>query len=211
MRTLRDEQPELFEKIKRLPKKARACSQSIESRGNQLLTFFRIGKLKKFYLNRTEQSSEITFFDAATLAECPPDTPRTAIPDDYFHQLEINKQRFQQDLHQQIEPQSQNKGGRSNIKYIETRLKDKSFNRCPKFTDMDEAFIANVRSMLKQGTIAKKVAQNLKKTFERTLDPLEMLAALRKQVKVVEDSDETAPRSRQHKKEIILSVYQKGH
>ena len=211
MRTLRDEQPDLFEKIKRLPKKARACSQSIESIGNQLLTFFRIGKLKKFYLNRAERSSEITFFDAATLAECPPDTPRKAIPDDYFHQLEINKQRFQQDLYQQIEPQSQNKGGRSNIKYIETRLKDKSFNRCPKFTDMDEAFIANVRSMLKQGTIAKKVAQNLKKNFERTLDPLEMLAALRKQVKVVEDRDETAPRSRQHQKEIILSVYQKGN
>ena len=207
MRKLRDENPGLFEKIKQLPKKARSGRKVESLASDQLVTFFRIDKLKKFYLNRKGQSSEITFFDAACFLECTPDTPRQPIPNDYHRYLEINKQRFAQETLQENEP-IKTGGGRSNISYIEKRLKDKSFRNCPKFTDADEEYIESVRRMIARGTMAKKVAQTIKKAFEKTLEPLEMIAILRKQIRTVDDELDRKRGSSGAKREIILSGYQ---
>lgn len=94
------------------------------------------------------------------------------------------------------------------MKYIETRLKDKAFKACKKFTDSDEEFLTKVRNMLRQGTIAKKVAQNLKNEFEKTLDPLEMLASLRKHIRVTDEQIHNKTNPRSQKREVVLSVYQ---
>ena len=133
---------------------------------DQLVTFFRISKLKKFYLNQGSASAEVTFFHAARLLECGPDTPRRRVPDDYPHRLETNKQRFEQDTIQAEEPVGARSGGRSNLSYIDKRLKDKAFRNYPKFTDADEELIEGSRRMVDQGTMAKKVAQTIKKQFQ---------------------------------------------
>lgn len=206
MRKLRDEQPALFEKIKRLPKKARSGCQVDGLKSDQLVTFFRIGPLKKFYLNRAGESSEITFFDAVNLMECEPDTPRHPVPDEYYHWLETNKQRFAQDTLQGEE--SVYGGGRSNVSYIEKRLKDKAFRNCQKFTDADEEFIDGVKRMIDQGLMAKKTAQTIKKAFEKTLDPLEMVAILRKHIRTLETENHQTSGQPGARREIILSGYQ---
>ncbi len=205
MRTLRDEQPELFEKIKHLPKKARSGRKAEEIADNQLVTFFRIGPLKKFYLNQGGESREITFFEAVNELECEPDTPRNPIPTDYYHWLETNKQRFAQDTLQYEQPTSGG-GGRSNVGYIEKRLKDKAFRHCQKFTDSDEEFIDGVKRMIDQGLMAKKTVQTIKKAFEKTLDPLEMIAILREHIRTLATAERTI--SQQARREIILSAYQ---
>ncbi len=51
IRNLRDHQPELFARIKQLPKKARTGRKVPRLRQDALLTFIRIGALKKFYVN----------------------------------------------------------------------------------------------------------------------------------------------------------------
>ena len=208
MRTLRDEQPELFARIKRLPKKARS-GRSVEGlAADQLVTFFRIGPLKKFYCTQAGKSGEITFFEAVDLLACSPDTPRHAIPKAYYHWLEMNKQRFAQDaIQQEAEPVSSG-GGRSNVSYIERRLKDKAFRNCQKFTDADEEFLDGVRKMIARGLMAKKTAQTIKKAFEKTLDPLELLAILRKHIRTVDEGDAQTKRSGVVSREIILSGYQ---
>jgi len=207
MRKIRDKNPELFEKIKRLPKKARSGRLTDTVTVNNLVTFFRIGKLKKFYCNSQGSSSEITFFEAARLLECSSDTPRQAIPADYYHLLETNKQRFRQDTLQD-EEQSESRGsGRSNFSYIEKRLKDKSFKHFQKFTEMDEQFLDNVQQMIARGTMAKKVAQTIKKELEKTLDPLEVLGILRHHVRVVEDQNNPNHKSPIKKREVILSGF----
>lgn len=125
MRNIRDEQPELFNKIKQLPKKARSGSRKPELSADQLVTFFHLGKLKKFYRNQAGQSDEITFFDAARLLECRQDTPREEVPNDYYHLLETNKQRFQMDM--MIDTDLEKGGsGRSNLGYIENALRARS-------------------------------------------------------------------------------------
>jgi len=136
-----------------------------------------------------------------------PDTPRHHVPDDYHNRLAINKQRFEHDTIQAEEPAGGRGAGRSNLSYIEKRLKDKAFRNCPKFTDADEEFIEGVRRMLSQGTMAKKVAQTIKKEFEKTLDPLEMLTILRKNIRLLDDSGARQDNRVQAQREVILSGY----
>lgn len=207
MRRIRDEDPELFEKIKRLPKKARSGREVEGLTSDQLVTFFRIGKLKKFYCNQSGHSKEITFFDAVRMLECEPETPRHSIPDNYHQHLTHNKQQFEQDTMQAEEPAGGRASGRSNLNYIEKRLKDKVLRNCPVFTDTDEEFIDGVRRMINQGTIAKKIAQTIKKEIEKTLDPLEILAILRKHIRLIDDTEGRKNDSTQTQREVILSGY----
>lgn len=208
MRKLRDENPTLFEKIKKLPKKARSGRLTDTVTASQVVTFFRIGKLKKFYLNQEGKSAQITFFEAARLLECTPETLRHAIPSDYYHLLETNKQCFQQDTVQEAYPDDNKGGGRSNFSYIEKRLKDKAFKNCQKFTDGDEEFLAAIQKMFARGTIAKKVAQTIKKELERTIDPLEVLTILRRHIRVVEEKEQSGQKTLAKQREVILSGYQ---
>ena len=205
MRKIRDEQPDLFEIIKNLPKKARSGFQKEKLEADQLVTFFRIGKLKKFYINQSGKSSEITFFDAVNELECFPDTKRAKIPNDYYHLLQTNKTRFELDSNVG-EEETKGSGGRSNTNYIENRLKDKGFKNFKGFTDSNDEFINGVKEMLSQGTIAKKTAQLIKKDLEKTLDPLQVLHILEKHIRYV--SIEGAQNARKfQKREVILSGY----
>ena len=205
IRKIRDEQPELFEKIKNLPKKARSGFQKSTITSDQLVTFFRIGKLKKFYINKGGESKEITFFDTVKELECKPDTKRAQIPNEYYHLLQTNKTRFELDTTVGDEPTKAG-GGRSNAKYIETRLKDKSFKNFKGFTDSNDEFLNGVKDMLTQGTIAKKTAQLIKNELEKTTDPLQMLHILEKHIRFV--AIEGAQNAKKfQKREVILSGY----
>ncbi len=208
MRKIRDEDPALFERIKRLPKRARSGRLVKGISDNQLITFFRIGKLKKFYCYAQGRSEEITFFEAARRLECKPDSPRHPVPADYHHLLACNRRQFEQDAIQAEEPAGRRKSGRSNLNYIEKRLKEKAFRNCAKFTDADEAFLAGVRHMLRQGTLAKKVAQQIKQAFDGTQEPLEMLAILRKHIRTVENPADRKGSRAPTRHEVILSGYQ---
>jgi len=205
MRKIRDENPDLFQKIKNLPKKARSGFIKPKIEVNQLLTFFRIGKLKKFYLNESGNAGEITFFDAVYNLECNPLTKRAKIPDDYYHLLQSNKARFELDTTIADEPQN-TPGGRSNMKYIENRLKDKSFKNCKTFTDSDDEFISSVKNILAAGTMAKRTARDIKNDFEKTIDPMETLSILRKHIRAVAIENSSSKKAFQ-KREVILSGY----
>ncbi|MFK5983317.1 MAG: helicase-related protein, partial [Flavobacteriaceae bacterium] len=205
MRKIRDENPDLFEKIKHLPKKARSGFIKQEIKKNQLVTFFRIGKLKKFYLNEKGDSNEITFFDAVKELECTPLTKRANIPNDYFHLLQTNKSKFEIDT-TVGDDSSNTTRGRSNTNYIDKRLKDKAFKYCKTFTDSNDEFINGVKNMLNQGTMAKKTAQIIKKEFEKTTDPLALLNILRKHIRAVAIEQSNNKKVFQNR-EVILSGY----
>ena len=60
--------------------------------------------------------------------------------------------------------------------------------------------------MLNQGTMAKKTAQIIKKEFERTTDPLEILNILRKNIRAVA-IEQTSTNKKFQNREVILSGY----
>lgn len=205
MRNLRDNDPDLFEKIKKLPKKARSGRKTTTVEKDKLVTFFRLGKLKKFYSNQGGESEEITFFDAVNLLECRPETKRASIPSEkYFHMLNTNKARFELDTTQGEEDKV--KGGASNVKYIEKRMKDVAFRRYKGFTDSDEEFILGVKQMIQQGLMAKKTAQKIKKELEKEDDPLQILHILKRHIRSVA-VDEIQNGKSPITREVILSGY----
>jgi superfamily II DNA/RNA helicase/HKD family nuclease len=205
MRKIRDENPDLFQKIKELPKKTRSGFKKSKIDGNQLVTFFRIGKLKKFYLNENGNANEITFFDAVYNLECTPLMKRAKIPADYFHLLQTNRARFELDTTIGDEPQK-TPGGRSNVKYIENRLKSKKFKNYKGFTDSDDEFIQSVKNILLLGTMAKRTARDIKNEMERTIEPLETLNILRKHIRAIAIENSSSKKAFQ-KREVILSGY----
>ncbi len=62
--------------------------------------------------------------------------------------------------------------------------------------------------MMAQGLVAKKIAQTIKKSFEKTLDPLEMLGILRRHIRTVDANTGQRTRASGSRREIILSSYQ---
>ena len=210
MRALRDTDPVKFEEIKRLPKKARSGMHKNALENDALITLFRLGKLKKFYINQGGKSEEINFFDAIERLECKPNTPRAKLPNNYFEYLNINKARFALDTTQGQEP-SKITGGRSNAAFIERILKDKLFKNYKKFTDTDEAFLDEVKQMLADGIIAKKTTQKVKKAIEKAaanqgiIDPMKVLHILQKNIKTL--SSANVNNETYNKREVILSGY----
>lgn len=122
----------------------------------------------------------------------------------YFHMLETNKARFELDTTQ--EDDGKTRGGTSNVKYIEKRLKEPLFRRYKGFTDSDEEFILGVKQLIQQGLMAKKTAQKIKKELEKEDDPLQMLYILQRHIRNVavdEIQNHKSPLAR----EVILSGY----
>lgn len=210
IREIRDKEPLFFEKIKRLPKQARSGTKN-KLEKEEFITFFRLGKLKKFYLYEDRKSKEINFFDAMEKMECERDTRRLPVPGNYFDMLQVNKTKFKQDTLESEESPAAS-GGRSNATFIERILKDRSFKNFKKFTEADEEFINTVRMMLASGSIAKKTTQTVKKEIEKiaaeenAIDPMKVLYVLRKYIKVIDL--ETSDASGSYlKREVILSEY----
>ncbi len=207
IREIRDTKPELFRRIKSLPKKCRSSRKNCQNDTDSLITFFRQGFLKKFYVSNKTTTNEITFFDAVNFLECSEDETKTAIGSDYFELLAINKEKFELDTTIGDESSSK-RGGASNTKYILFRLKAKEFTSSDKFTDSDEEFIDSVRRMVEQGVLAKKTAQVIRNEIEREDNPLAVLAVLRKHIRYAADYN-TNKETVNARREVILSCYLK--
>lgn len=210
LREIRDNNPVLFDKIKKLPKQARSGTKN-KNDEDQMITFFRLGRLKKFYFYSGRKSQEVNFFEATRIMECKPETPRVAVPENYFDMLNINKNKFIQDTTASSEMPTKI-GGRSNTTFIERILKDRSFKEFKKFTESDEAYIDSVRLMLATGVLAKKTTQKIKKSIEKLaaeeniIDPMKVLYILRTHIKQT-DMEKQDQSITYLKREVILSEY----
>ncbi len=205
IRDLRDDDPEHFRRIKRLPKKARSCRR-IEEGPSRVLTFFRQGELKKFYASAPGASTELTFFEAARLFECASDARRESLPADFYDLLARNKTALAHALDYAVDGERP-KGSR-NAQYILKRLKAKKVKNHPTFTDDDDAFLARARGAFQDGVVPKQTSKAIKQAIEKEQDPMKLLAALRKQLSpallafTLEERE-----SAESKREVILSEY----
>ena len=212
IRDIRDNSPELFKKIKKIPKKARS-GRRVSAKGDRLLTFFRKGKLKKFFISDGRSSQEANFFDAATIFECEEGTRRVEIPPQYFEMLAQNKEKFDvitSDSGEEIEF-SKTRGGRSNESYVIRRLKAKEIKCHPGFTDADEEFIKQVLMAYEAGIIPKNTTKKIKKAIEKEINPHRVLAILKQLIPAsLLNAKETTDLTPIAKREIILSAFLSG-
>ncbi len=209
IRKIRDEDPDLFEKLKRLPKKARSGKMEKGTKTDALITFIRKGQLKKFFMTDGAASKEVTFLDAMELLRCDDGEQKQPIPKQYFDFLELNKQAFD-NLLEDSEDNIQTRQGQSNASRIIQRLKTPEIRHCQQYTEEDETFILSVQKALEEGRVPYKIAQKVRKDIERELNPLYVLQKLRKGIpENFLTVDQSIEEKKNQPREVILSVYLK--
>jgi superfamily II DNA/RNA helicase len=220
IRRVRDETPKLFDKVKRLPKKARASrllpalerSPTFEKSPTSddcLVSFFRRGLLKKFYRNHQNSlPAELDFLAAVDLLSCPPTAQRIAIPPLYYDLLAANKQTFAEATSPANDDLRGRRGGRSNSRQVIEHLK--TFRREQKYTETDQAYVRRVLEELQQGNVPSNRVKRLLEALQGVMDPLKVLAILHQEIpeKTMQEDDD-------HERldapvQVILSAYLRG-
>jgi hypothetical protein len=213
IRDLRDSDPDEFERIKRLPKKCRT-SRADDSE-TCLLTYFRKGRLQKFFLTRPDaEAEELDFVTAASTLEAEKATPRDAIGEDYYAMLAGNKKAFHFSTDEElVEPVTQ--GSRSNSQQVLKILK--SFRKDLRaLTDDQEAYLSTVIARLESGSIPKQTAKNTMDALQFVLSGqptlLKVLGVLQKAIpsELLESYASETGRHASSPREIILSEYFRG-
>ena len=215
IKTIRDKNPDLFEKVKRLPKKSRTA-RSLKEINNSLLTYFRKGKLHKFYMvsNKTDPE-ELDFIAAAKQLEADKTEKREKITKDLYDLLEKNKQAFYQATLEET-PEIKGKGGRDTVTNVLRILKTNEIRRYKGYTDDDEFYIKKVIKELEEGGLprqtSKTLLKELQKELKKGINPLRILAVLKMNIPA-EFLQESAFQSAAQlfgPREVILSEYYKG-
>jgi len=208
---IRDNNEDLFEKIKRLPKKARSGKINPGLAGS-LVTYFRKGKVQKFFRAGNEpDAQELDFITAADTLESALDEKRMKLPETYFELLDKNKEAFiNTSTEDAIEIQVRK--GRDSGARIQKILKA-VFKNTKQLTDDQEEFVKKVSAQLEEGGLPKQTTKmTLKALNELNSDmanPFKVLAVLQSQIPArllgshyAEDNPRSAG-----KREVILCMY----
>lgn len=211
IRDIRDDNPDLFEQIKRLPKKARTARIFEDTKHNSLLTFFRKGKLQKFY-QADKDAKELDFITAAKMLEVKSDTKRETIGEDFYDLLSSNKQAFVESTTEEAQ-EVQSKKGRDSLVQVLKILRSKEVKYFKGYTDEDEAYINSVIRILDEGALPKRTAKDLLKILNDELaekfSPLKLLSILKMTIPSEFFKETLAESSAQiaGPREVILSEY----
>ena len=211
IRTIRDNNTDLFAQIKRLPRKARAgraLPEELATEAERLLTFFRKGRLKKFILTGPDTPRELTFFEAARLFECGPDAPGQIIPASYYNLLRANKKYLEEAGDDESMDGQAPRGGASNEDFI-----IKTIKACAKFegfTDDEEAYLRLARAALESGAIPKNTSKRIKQAIGKNLRPLPVLRVLKEHISHADLAAGKQKPGEMAAREVILSAYLAG-
>jgi len=182
IRQIRDNDPDTFEKIKRLPKKARTARTASHSPYPTLLTYFRKGKLQKFFLADAPTSGELDFLTAAKWFEVKKEKPRVSIGKDFYPLLDKNKKAFEQATSEEGQ-EFAGKGGRDSTAQILRILKVNEIRKYKGFTEEDEDYILRLVRLLEEGGLPKQTAKTVLKSLDQELkngiNPLRIIVLLR--------------------------------
>jgi hypothetical protein len=191
IREVRDKEPDLFTRIKRLPRKARSTRLFTDDNGAgvkefpALLTYFRQGRLEKFFLALpgTIESLELDFFATAkTLKPDDPSEKREAIPHDFYTLLEKNKRAIEAATSPELDDVIPKQKGAANDAYILKRMKAKEIRRYHGFTEDDELYIQKVVQLLIDGALPKPTTKKVAEAMKKEIQPLKVLGILRRDI-----------------------------
>ncbi len=182
IRNIRDSKPDLFDQIKHLPKKSRTAKKYGEKENN-LITYFRKGKIQKFFITENDEAKELDFMSAAKTLEATIETKKESIDENFYQLLEKNKKLFEITTIEDIEIKG-TRGGRDSASQL---LKDiMAIRDYRKFTEEQEDYLRKLISQLEEGGIPKQTAKTtlteLRKSYITDTNPLKLLAIIQKNI-----------------------------
>ena len=208
IRKIRDEEPKLFEMIKRLPKRAKAGKRFDKVDKNSTITFIRKGALKTFFISDASESKQLTFMQAIAMIRSEPDDPRISIPGDFHKQFEQNDTAFDHMLVAEEEVSVEMPMVTGNdakvIRFLKAMKSD------PRFTDDQEERMEKLITLWENGEIPAKVSKDVVKKTKLVTDPLELYFEI---MKIVPPSyfeeKKSGNASVDGEKQVVLSCYLK--
>ena len=212
IRDLRDKNPELFARIKHLPKKARSAKpHPIEN--NALLTYVRKGKLEKFFVanSKSHEAEEVDFFGAVKMLKSEPTQPGAKIDADFYSLLDKNKQAFIVSTTEGMDDAPES-SGRDNAAKVLKRLKAKEIKHYEGFTEEGEEFIKRVMRLLEDGALPKLTTKKIALAIDKESNPLKVLGILKRDIpsQFFQATRAEAGRDIGNPREVILSEYLVG-
>jgi superfamily II DNA/RNA helicase len=214
IKSIRDNESELFDRIKKLPKKARTAKPDL-TLPNSLITYFRKGKLQKFYKTTIKSGTEeLDFMTTAKILESTPRAAKKKLPEEFYELLDKNKEAF---IFATLEetPQEVRRGGRDSSANI-IRILRATLKNTQKLTEEQEQYLRNVLIQLEEGGIPKQTTKETLKALEKLkneiTNPFKVLAVLQSNIsdKLLESHYAEQIPSIFGKREVILSLYLVG-
>ncbi|MBR4905174.1 MAG: Eco57I restriction-modification methylase domain-containing protein [Selenomonadaceae bacterium] len=158
IREMRDNDKFLFEKIKRLPKKALTGKLSDKVETESTLTFARNGALKTFFVSDASKTEQLSFLDAIEFLYCEPSEKPIPIGEKCFEQYEANCDEFKILLEENEYDVLKPKRTPTNVRNVVFTLK--ALARIPDFTDDQEEVIRRERSRSVQRNFVKALIED---------------------------------------------------
>ena len=208
IRKVRDENPKLFTKIIELPKKIK-----IGRNGNdlELLTFFRKGYVKKFYISDEKDTRDISFDDAIQMIETDKNEESIEINNKYYRLLKMNKESFnifeENDGQDEFSEQESRKGT-NNARDISLIIKE--VLKLSELTDEEEDKALRLIQLLDDGEIPLSYLKEAKKDSKLNIrSTVDLLPFYKRFVDSIPetyfDYEENVIRNADTPKEIVLS------
>lgn len=175
LRELRDNDKELYERIKRLPRKARTAKR-YDIEHDSVITFFRLGKLRKVFQTKGEIVQEVDFFTAANVLKAQKNTKKERLQPDFYKHLERNKKAFNE-----VMTSAENIAKAPTGTSYESKLikRIKAIIKKPELTDEDEEYLQAVLDLIRDGGLPKAAMARIEKSIKDEINPLKILAKVR--------------------------------
>lgn len=216
IKDIRDNDEMLFSHIKRLPKKSRTA-KIFSDYTDYLLTYFRKGRLDKFYIsNEYSDPKELDFIAAARILESRPEDKKFKIGKNYYELLEKNKILFKDSTTQELINQRYKVKGKNPasdvLKLIKFTLKNSQ-----KLTEDQEEYLQKLKEKLEEGAIPKQTLKTTTKVINKQnentlLNPLKVIALLQTNIsdRFLDSHFTEAKKQYEGIREVILSLYLLG-
>ena len=169
IRDIRDTDEELFEKIKKLPKKSKSGRIYKDINKDKTISFIKKGSLKKFFMADSEDAEELYFLQAIKHLESQASEKRIKVPKDYFNHLELNKLQFEIALTEEEEIVVGKASKSTNDSKVIKILK--AIRRNKTFTDGEEDLIKQMISTWEDGNIPSSISKEVLKVIKGIADP----------------------------------------
>lgn len=175
---IRDNDNELFNKVKYLPKKSRTA-RKIKADKNSVITFFRKGPLERFYLSDGETTVNLGFEDAVKYFECDKNCEKQTVPHEFYHLLQANKDEFFKP-NEEDDIQVKKTGGSSNHKYVRLRI-DFAIKE-GRLTDVQEDYMKKILALYDEGKIINEISKSIKDAIEKELDSVKVYQIIKNNI-----------------------------
>ncbi|MBQ7265217.1 MAG: helicase [Firmicutes bacterium] len=206
IRQIRDNDPQLFSQIKRLPKKAKAGKYSDKTDKNTTISFIRKGALKTFFSTKDNNTEQLSFMEAIKLIEAKPEDKKATVGSDYYDQLDKNSLAFDAMLvEDEIVTTDTSRLTGNDAKIVKLL---KAMKSEPRLTDDQEEKLSILIKRWEDGEIPAKISKDVMKKTSVVSDVLELYYEI---LKLVPDSYFEERKVNQTKvdgeKQIILSCF----